>query len=203
LKDYRYAACAVLLTVALAAWPVAASAEDRHAEHEAHAAETLHDGHEEHSGDHHEGHHDFKNSLALFLGVTDEPGHGTVQTIGLEYAHRLSKNWAVGGLVDYAGPDQRNWIAAPVVYWKPGLGNLILLAAPGVEYHEGRGDVEHHYLKSSDPEVDEDSTEFLFRLGAVYMFHVGSRYGIGPIVNLDLVDGHEVWVYGFNFEVMF
>ncbi|MEX1311389.1 MAG: hypothetical protein AB1Z65_13280 [Candidatus Sulfomarinibacteraceae bacterium] len=39
--------------------------------------------------------------------------------------------------------------------------------------------------------------------GAANVFHVGSRHGVVPAVNLDLVDGHEVWIYGVNFEVMF
>lgn len=187
-------------------WPVVGFTEtvhDDHGESAEHAEEATHHDHAE-GAEHHAGsHHDSKHAMGLFLGVTDESGHDSDQTFGLEYAYKLSKNWAVGGLIDYAGPDQRNWIAAPVVYWKPGLGGLILLAAPGVEYHDGRGEVEHHHLKASDSEVDEDSTEFLFRLGAIYMFHIGSRYGIGPTVNLDLVNGHEVLVYGLTFEVLF
>jgi len=89
-----------------------------------------------------------------------------------------------------------------LVYWKPFGGGFTLLAAPGVEYHSGRGEGEHH-LKSDHAASDGDETYFLLRLGVTYWFHVGSRYGIGPAVNLDLVNGHEVWVYGVNFEVRF
>lgn len=192
--------------MAIVVWPIVGIAETEHGDHgegAEHAEDATHDEHLEGTEHHEGGHHDFNHALGLFLGVTDEPGHDSDQTFGLEYAYKLSKNWAVGGLIDYAGPDQRNWIAAPVVYWKPGLGGLILLAAPGVEFHDGRGEVDHHHLKASDSEIDEDKTEFLFRLGAIYMFHVGSRYGIGPTVNFDLVDGHEVLVYGLTFEVLF
>lgn len=195
-----------IIVVATVCWPVVGLAETEHGDHgesAEHAEDAAPNEHAEGAVHHDGSHHDFKHALGLFLGVTDESGHDSDQTIGLEYAYKLSKNWAIGGLIDYAGPDQRNWIAAPVVYWKPGLGGLILLAAPGVEYHDGRGEVDHHLLKSSESEVDEDKTEFLLRLGAIYMFHVGSRYGIGPTVNLDLVGGHEVLVYGVTFEVMF
>lgn len=147
--------------------------------------------------------HHFKNAFALFLGATDEPGHGTEPTWGLEYARRLTPHWGVGGLIDYAGGEQRNMVIAPAVYWKPFDLGFFLLAAPGVEYHNGRGTVDHHLLKADAAEVDEDKTYFVMRLGMGYAFHLGSRYGIVPTVNLDLVDGHEVWVYGVNFEVMF
>jgi hypothetical protein len=186
--------------------PVAVFAGEGNNEHAEHAGHAEHEDHAEHAGAHHgEGHHDFKNALALFLGATDEPGHGTEPTWGLEYGHKLSEKWGVGGLIDYAGGDQRNWVIAPAVFWKPFGGGFTLLAAPGIEYHDGRGEVEHHLLKASDPHSgsDPDETYFVMRLGAAYWFHVGSRYGIGPAVNLDLVDGHEVWIYGVNFEVMF
>lgn len=182
----------LVIATALLAFP--AMAEEEHTEHAEPAAETEHHGEN--------GHH-FKNGVALFLGVTNEPGHGTEPTWGLEYGYRFSPRWGVGGLIDYAGGGQRNLVIAPLVYWKPFGGGFTLLAAPGVEYHNGRGVVEHHLFKAGAAAVDMDKTYFVFRLGAAYYFHLGSRYGIGPAVVLDFVNGHEVWVYGVNFEVMF
>jgi hypothetical protein len=89
------------------------------------------------------------------------------------------------------------------VYWHP-AGGLKLLAAPGIEHHRGRGGESSAHAKSDEhAEVDEDETHFLFRIGVAFDFHVGSRFGIAPAINLDLVDGGEVWVYGLNFGVKF
>lgn len=186
-----------ILVVLAALWAVPAQGEEVHDEH---AEASTHDETAEHHG---EGGHDFKNGLSLFLGATNEHGHGTEETWGLEYGRKISPHWTIGGLIDYAGGGQRNLVIAPAVFWKPFGSGLVLLAAPGVEYHNGRGTPEHHFLKASTASIDEDETYFLLRLGVAYYFHVGSRFGIGPAVNLDLVDGHEVWVYGVNFEVMF
>lgn len=188
----RAAMSVLVVVIALVAFPVMAE--------EGHAGPAEHSGEAESHG---EGGHQFKNAFALFLGATNEHGHGTEGTWGLEYARRLTPHWAVGGLIDYAGGDQRNMVIAPAVFWRPFGGGFYLLAAPGVEYHNGRGVVGHHLFKAGTTAVDEDESYFVMRLGVGYAFHVGSRYGIVPNVNLDLVDGHEVWVYGVNFEVMF
>ena len=189
----RFHCLALILVVATALLPFSAMAEDEHVEHADHVGEAEPHGEEAHH---------FKNGLSLFLGATNEHGHGTEGTWGLEYGRAISPRWTVGGLIDYAGGGQRNLVIAPAVFWKPLGGGFVLLAAPGIEYHNGRGEVDHHLFKAAAAE-DKDETYFVFRLGAAYYFHVGSRYGIGPTVNLDLVNGHEVWVYGVNFEVMF
>jgi len=181
-----------VIASSLLAFP--AMAEEDHTESAEHVGETEHHGES--------GHH-FKNAFALFLGATNEHGHGTEPTWGLEYGRALSPYWTVGGFLDYAGGGQRNIVIAPMVVWKPFGGGFVLLAAPGVEYHNGRGTVEHHLSKAEAAAVDEDETYFVLRLGTAYYFHLGSRFGIGPTVNLDLVEGEQVWVYGVNLEVMF
>ncbi len=182
----------IICAIATAIWASPAMAEEEY------------DVHQENAEHHDSGsHHDFKNGLSIFLGATDEPGHGNEPTWGLEYGRVLSDRWTIGGLLDYAGGAQRNMVIAPAVFWKPFGGGFVLLAAPGFEVHSGRDEVDHHLLKVDAGAVDEDKTYFVMRFGAAYYFHFGSRYGIGPTVNLDLVNGHEVWVYGVNFEVGF
>ena len=187
MQHTRHLGPIMILVMTTALWSIPSAAGEEHSEH---------------SEDHGENGHQFKNGIALFLGATNEQGHGTEPTWGLEYGYRFSPRWGVGGLIDYAGGGQRNLVIAPLVYWKPFGGGFTLLAAAGVEYHNGRGEVEHH-LKADHEAANRDETYFLLRLGVTYWFHVGSRYGIGPTVDLDLVNGHEVWVYGVNFEVMF
>lgn len=184
----------VFLLICIVAWSLPATAEEEHSAEDHHAEAAEHHG----SG------HDFKNGLALFLGATNEPGHGTEFTIGGEYARHVAHHWSVGGLVDWAAGDQRNLVVAPAVWWKPFGPGFFLLAAPGVEWHNGRGGtVEHHSKAEGGHEIDEDETMFVMRLGVGYAIDVGHRYAVVPSVNLDLVDGHEVWVYGVAFEVLF
>jgi len=173
---------------------VPAMAEEDHTESAEHSTAVEHHGEQAHH---------FKNGLALFLGATNESGHGTEPTWGLEYGRALTPHWTIGGLIDYAGGAQRNIVIAPMVVWKPFGGGFVLLAAPGVEYHYGRGAVEHHLLKAESAAEDKDKTYFVLRFGTAYYFHLGSRFGIGPTVNVDLVNGEQVWVYGVNLEVMF
>lgn len=156
------------------------------------ASEAGEPGGESHEGS--AGHHERKNEIALFLGLTDEAGHQTEFTYGLEYERRLTEAFGIGGLVDYVGGDLRNTVVALVFFWRPG-GGWKFLAAPGIELHEGRGVVadEHH-----GEAVDRDDEHPLLRLGAAYDFHLGGGLSLSPALNLDLVNHERVWVYGLN-----
>jgi hypothetical protein len=194
----------ILAALLVLACPAFVQAEEPHGED--HEAEALASGaHLRH----------FKNEVAVFLGLTDEAGHDSEFTWGIDYKRRIAERWAIGGLFDYAGGELRNAVLAPSVSWWPGLGNLQLLAAAGVEYHSGRNSGEHHgdelqgggcgCRKSSDGHgsVDEDETHFLVRVGVAYDIHIGESFGLVPAVNLDFVKGEEVWVYGLNFTYGF
>ena len=203
---------AALFSMAL--WVMPSLAQE--AEHEEHGSTPAHEAHEEEHGEaaeheeHGEGHGGrphHANDFAVFLGATDEHGHDTELTWGLDYRRMVADHWAVGALFDYAGGDLRNAILAATVTWFP-VGGLQLLAGPGIEFHRGRGAADggcdcHEAFKSeaTDPhgEFDEDATYFVFRLGIGWGFPIGRHYGITPQVNLDLVEGERVWVYGLSF----
>ena len=173
-----------LIASALVAAPAAAEADD-----EAHVA------HEEASSTHYM--RDIKHEVAIFVGATDESGHDSEFTWGLDYRLRLAGRWAVGALYDYAGGGLRNTVlAASATYW-PLSGRLQLLVAPGVELHEGRGSGEHSKSGLAE-EPNEDSTEFLVRVGVAYDIHLDENFGLVPQVNLDFVAGEKVWVYGIS-----
>lgn len=187
-----------LFSVVLCATPSLAQ-ETEQQEH-AEAAE-----HEEH-GDEHGGRHWHTNDVGIFLGATDERGHDTEFTWGLEYRRLIAKRWGLGVLFDYAGGELRNAILAPTLTWLP-VGRLQILVAPGIEFHRGRGSTEDcgcdPHAKSEDPEqiglFDEDESYFVFRLGVGWNFAIGQNYAITPQINLDLVEGERVWVYGLAF----
>ena len=136
-----------------------------------------------------------RNEIGLFVGGTDKAGHDPQFTWGLDYKRKIAERWAVGLLFDYAGDELRNSILAPSVSFWPGIGGLQLLAAPGIEFHEGRNGGGHGGAESGD-EVDANATYFLFRVGLAYDIHLDERFGMAPGVNLDFVNGEEVWVYG-------
>ena len=174
-------------------------AQEAHGEEHVEAAE--HEEHGESEG--HGGSLHHKNDVAIFLGGTDEHGHPTEFTWGLDYKRRVAERWAVGGLFDHAGGSLRNAIVAASVTWLP-VGKLSLTAAPGIEFHRGRSSNEGcgcaGSAKSEETgEADEDATYFLLRLGVGWVFPIGESYRIEPQVNLDLVEGEKVWVYGLNF----
>jgi hypothetical protein len=187
-----------LLILALVAVPALAVENDD--EHDGLKAEhgdaAKHAENVEQEGEH-SSHHprDFKNEVALFLGGTEEHGHDTEFTWGLDYKRRIAERWAVGAFFDYAGGELRNAVLAPMVAFWPGLGNLQLRAAAGVEFHEGRGGGGHQ--KSGEAgEADQDVTYFLFRVGVGYDIHLGESFGLVPAINLDFVNNEKVWVYG-------
>ena len=131
------------------------------------------------------------------MGGTDERGHDTEFTWGLDYKRKIARRWAVGLLFDYAGGELRNSLLAPSVSFWPGIGGLQLLAAAGIEFHEGRNGGGHGGTRSGD-EADAEATYFLFRVGLAYDIHLAERFGLAPGVNLDFVNGEEVWVYGLT-----
>jgi hypothetical protein len=172
-------------------------------EHEAQGEEHAEEAEHEEHGEEHEGQPHHKNDFAIFLGGTDEHGHPTEFTWGLDYKRRVAEHWAVGGLFDYAGGELRNSIVAASVTWFP-IGKLTLTAAPGIEFHRGRSSNEDcgcgESAKSEETgEADKNARYFILRLGVGWGFPIGQSYAIEPQVNLDLVNGEKVWVYGANF----
>jgi len=167
-----------------------ADAVEQAVEHPAEAAD-----HDDEASHHGHGYH--PNEVALFAGVTDEEDHGSEFTLGVDYERRLSQHWGIGGLIDWAGGDLRNTVFAVPVFWHPG-GNWKLIGAPGIEYHNGRGDVVTPHKSEGHDEVDEDETNFLIRFGVAYDIHLGGSWGLAPALNIDLVDSERVWVYGLD-----
>jgi hypothetical protein len=182
--------------------------QGQEATQEAHQEESAKEAeHEEHGeSEGHGGRGLHKNDFAIFLGATDEHGHETELTLGLDYRRQVANRLFVGVLFDYAGGEMRNSVLAATLTWFP-VGRLFVTAAPGIEFHEGRrprpGCGCDGTLKSEEPGefgfFDEDATYFLFRLGVGWQFPIGQHYGVAPNVNVDFVNGEKVLVYGFHF----
>jgi hypothetical protein len=182
-----------LLSVFLLAVPAMAQ-EHPAAETGEHGTEA--EAHEHGEGAEHHGYGYHPNHIALFFGVTDEEGHDLEFTLGFDYERRLSQRWGVGVMIDHAGGGLRNSVLGVPVFWHPG-GKWKLWAAPGVEYHNGRGQVVEGHGEHG--EIDEDETYFLVRLGVGYDIPLGGSWGLTPNLNVDFVEGERVWVYGVAF----
>lgn len=152
-------------------------------EHEAEQREAVEEGEE------------YLNGLDVFLGATTEVDPtSTAFTIGLGYVRRLSPLFSVGAAGEFAASSTlREWLIFGLGYVRP-AGDLLLGTGPGHQW-DREGDVEGEEL--------EESREFVWRFVASWEAEVGRRYTISPEVNLDLVGGEVVWVYGVAFGVMF
>jgi hypothetical protein len=113
-----------------------------------------------------------KNRVELFLGNTHEEGENAFST-GLSYEYRLHEFFGIGGLVEYAGMNAREWVLAIPLLIHPYKG-LRFALAPGLELPK------------------EDKNEFLFRVGVAYEFEIG-RWSITPEFNVDFVGGKRLW----------
>jgi hypothetical protein len=122
--------------------------------------------------------HYHKNVLGVFAGVTHAGRRKNAPALGIEYERRISESFGIGGVAEYTAGDAEVWVALipfsyRVHHWK-------FYVAPGIE--DG-----HH------------GTEELVRLGGEYAFHLSGGWEIAPQVNVDIVDGEDVWVFGLVF----
>ena len=126
---------------------------------------------------HDEAHGFHPNFLGAFVGVTSESRREKGVALGIEYERRLNKSFGIGLVAEYTFGDLDFWVyAVPFAYH---TGRWKLYVAPGIE------DGDH-------------GTESLIRIGAEYAYEVG-EWEISPQLDLDFVDGEEVWVLGVVF----
>jgi hypothetical protein len=102
----------------------------------------------------------------------------------------------VGGIVDFAlGDFKRTALLGGALFAHP-IGNLRLMAAPGVEFVEKEA-------KGTPGESTKHEAHFAFRLGVAYEFHI-NRFSVVPVFNADLIgETKTTLVYGVAFGVEF
>lgn len=131
----------------------------------------------EHEGEHENAHGHPKNVIAGFVGVTHEGRRENAATFGLEYERRLDNRFGVGVIAERAIGELDFWVfAIPFAFHS---GPWKVYVAPGIE----DGDL---------------GSEDLFRVGVEYGFEVGT-WEIAPQLDVDFVDGEEVFVFGVTF----
>lgn len=128
--------------------------------------------------DHHVDHDFHPNVLGIFLGATGENRRDADFTVGIEYERRINESFGVGAVVERAFGDHDFWVMViPFAYH---TGAWKWYVAPGME------------------NKDRHSNEFLVRVGLEYVFEVG-KYELSPQIDVDFVDGEQVYVMGIVF----
>jgi transcription elongation factor GreB len=125
-------------------------------------------------------------------------------TIGAGYRYALSDRFAIGPMVDFAFYDSENTaLLVGALFWKP-VGNLLLVAGPGVEWVDEKDHGHDPHASRSAAVEGEGSSggQFAFRVGAAYELHAG-RLAISPAVGADVIDGHTTMVYAVSFGLGF
>jgi hypothetical protein len=118
-----------------------------------------------------------RHTLAVFLGDTyDDGDHGF--TLGLDYEYRLSRWVGLGGMVDFVGSGDREYVVGIPVFLHA-TKRLTFELAAGMERADG-------------------SSNALVRLGAMYGIPLGP-VELLPTFALDFVDSDTVYVFGAAF----
>ncbi len=122
-------------------------------------------------------HHDFhKNVLGLFVGAAHTGRRTNATALGLEYGRRINEAFSVGLVAEHTAADNDFWVyMASLAYH---FGPWKFYVAPGIE------------------DSDLHGTEELVRLGAEYAFALSDGWEISPQLNVDILDGEDVWVVG-------
>lgn len=130
---------------------------------------------------HHHEEHEYKNEVAVFLGVTTETISAEVDrffTFGAEYEYRFLPRLGISAEIEYVTDAESTIFVFPAVIHA--YHGLMFLVGPGwatdTRVLEARG----------------KESSFLVRTGVQYAFHLGSRYSIIPSVDLDFVRETEL-----------
>jgi len=132
-----------------------------------------------------EAHVHHRHHLGFLLGAAVTSEHGETESgfaFGVDYEYRFHPRVGAGALVEVATGELRDVVVAALMTWHPWRG-LKLMAGPGVE-------------------IGDDDSEFLVRVGAAYQFKL-DRILIGPEFDVDIVDGHPVYVAGLAVGIGF
>ena len=173
----------LFVMVAFVGAPATLDAQETHGESEQERAEQTGESHEaiEEYGEEH-GKHLHKHHLAVFVGSTEaEEHHGEKGdpdfTLGVDYEHRLSSLFGVGGMFDWVVEGRREFLLGPIGFLHPYKG-LKLFAAPCYQrIREG------------------EEGNFVFRVGAAWDFEIG-KYSLAPNVIYDFAGEHGFLVLG-------
>lgn len=125
-----------------------------------------------------------RHGIELFIGNTHDDGEDGF-TVGLGYEYRLNQLLGIGGMVEYAGGDFKDWVLVVPFALHPYKGWRFFVA-PGVLIH------------------NSNAEEFLFRVGASYEFEIGKKWAITPGINANFIErNRDALIFGLSFGYKF
>ena len=111
-----------------------------------------------------------RNTLGLFLGVTDKDGE-TAGSVGVKYERHLDERYGLGVILEFTPVLQERFVTLPALFVHP-WRELSVTLAPGFQ--------------------NEDSeTSFVLRTGVGWDFELGRSFSLAPELNYDFVEGGE------------
>ena len=130
-----------------------------------------------HGAEYGSGHTFEENTVAFFVGLAKEGSRDNGLALGIEYEHRLNQAFGIGALAEHTFGDLDAWVLAVPFAFHSGAWKFYV--APGIEDSVA-------------------GSESLLRLGGEYGFHRGD-WEISPQLDVDFVDGNEIYVIGVTF----
>ena len=135
--------------------------------------------------------HSYQNEIAVFIGATSQSERpGTHFTLGADYLRLISPDapWALGIYGEAIFAEHTEWVAGVTVLYLV-TDKFWLRTGPGVEILQEAVEGSH--------DQTEKKTEFLYRVGMGYSFHLGGLT-IAPSLDFDFVRHHDALVWGIN-----
>ena len=158
-----------------------------------------------------------KHHFGVFVGPTSNfHTEHTDFTLGADYEFHVNKYFGVGVIADFVFADHSETLLMSGLFFHPfgsfkiniGNGIAIAEAVDHSDSHSTETDDHHdshgHHVElltggsSEGAETSGSETHYVFRAGVGYDFHVGSLT-LTPIVNLDVINGHNALAYGITF----
>jgi hypothetical protein len=136
-----------------------------------------------------------RQSLLLFLGATASPArHETAMTIGPRYRYRLTRQLALGPILEMTGyRSETSTVFLGGAFFRL-YRRMELTVAPGIEWVTATADV-------VEPMVERGL--FTFRAGVGYDVAMRRGFVLSPEAAVNLGSGVATGVYGLTFGISF
>jgi len=147
-----------------------------------------------------------RHEIGVFLGYTGERGEGGGFTVGLDYAYGINEWLSIGPFFDYVSGDVDAFAAGAGVWLRPipCLRKLAFYAAPGVDFAHELEEAEEGGEGLLEGEKRVWETNFMLRLGGLYIIEVGHGYIVAPSFYWDWIGFEKsAYVFGLTFGKAF
>jgi hypothetical protein len=149
-------------------------------------------------------HHFQSNYIGILAGATTKlEKEGTHFTLGADYIRKFphTGRWGISIFGEVIFEEHTEWLFGIPVYYKF-YKNLLIRTGPGIEIIQEEVNNESAHNSTSEHHETISRTEFLWRIGILYEFEIGSLF-IAPSVDVDFERSTTAVVWGVNFGMGF